>query len=78
MDFGGRDMISIRDLTKEEIEHVLGVAEGNMWPVSNALTNRWFPAREHSRAQSFWLTGATSGTAIAIPVVTALMLASGW
>ena len=57
---------------------LLGVAEGNMWPVSNALTNRWFPAREHSRAQSFWLTGATSGTAIAIPVVTALMLASGW
>ncbi|MGH9786831.1 MAG: MFS transporter, partial [Terriglobia bacterium] len=57
---------------------LLGVAEGNMWPVSNALTNRWFPAREHSRAQAFWLTGATSGTAIAIPVVTALMLASGW
>lgn len=57
---------------------LLGVAEGNMWPVSNALTNRWFPAHEHSRAQSFWLTGATSGTAIAIPVVTALMLASGW
>jgi len=57
---------------------LLGVAEGNMWPVSNALTNRWFPAREHSRAQSFWLTGATSGTAIAIPVVTALMLANGW
>lgn len=28
MDFGGRDMISIRDLTKEEIEHMLGTAEG--------------------------------------------------
>ena len=23
----------------------LGAAEGNMWPVSNALTNRWFPVR---------------------------------
>src|SRR3989338_8912698 len=57
---------------------LLGVAEGNMWPVSNALTNRWFPAREHSRAQSFWLTGATLGTAVAIPIVTALMLASNW
>lgn len=57
---------------------LLGAAEGNMWPVSNALTNRWFPAREHSRAQSFWLTGATLGTAIAIPIVTALMLASNW
>ena len=57
---------------------LLGAAEGNMWPVSNALTNRWFPAREHSRAQSFWLTGATLGTAVAIPIVTALMLASNW
>ena len=57
---------------------LLGTAEGNMWPVSNALTNRWFPMREHSRAQAFWLTGSTTGTAIGIPVVSALMLASGW
>ena len=56
----------------------LGVAEGNMWPVSNALTNRWFPASEHSRAQAFWLTGSTLGTAIGVPIVTALMLASNW
>ena len=32
---------------------VLGVAEGNLWPVCNALTNRWFPVREHSRVQAF-------------------------
>ncbi|OFV98766.1 MAG: hypothetical protein A3H28_01315 [Acidobacteria bacterium RIFCSPLOWO2_02_FULL_61_28] len=57
---------------------LLGVAEGNMWPVSNSLTNRWFPAHEHSRAQAFWLTGSTLGTAVGVPVVTALMLASGW
>lgn len=57
---------------------LLGVAEGNMWPASNALTNRWFPAREHSRAQAFWLTGSTLGTAVAVPVVSALMLASNW
>lgn len=57
---------------------LLGVAEGNMWPVSNALTNRWFPTREHSRAQTFWLTGSTLGTAVAIPIVTALMLAFDW
>jgi len=57
---------------------LLGVAEGNMWPVSNALTNRWFPAREHSRAQAFWLTGPTIGTAVGIPLVTALILASNW
>ena len=57
---------------------LLGVAEGNMWPVSNALTNRWFPASEHSRAQAFWITGSVVGTAIGVPIITALMVASNW
>ena len=60
------------------IRFLLGVAEGNLWPVSNALTNRWFPVREHSRVQAFWITGAPLGTAIGVPIVTALMLANGW
>jgi sugar phosphate permease len=57
---------------------LLGIAEGNMWPVSNSLTNRWFPFHEHSRAQTFWLSGAMLGTALGIPVMSALLLASGW
>lgn len=57
---------------------LLGVAEGNMWPVSNALTNRWFPVREHSRAQAFWLSGSPLGTALGVPVISALLLASNW
>ncbi|MBI2819645.1 MAG: MFS transporter [Acidobacteria bacterium] len=60
------------------LRFLLGIAEGNLWPVSNVLTNRWFPAREHSRVQAFWLSGSTVGTAIGVPVVTVLMLASGW
>src|ERR1700681_1077715 len=60
------------------IRFLLGAAEGNLWPVCNALTNRWFPVREHSRVQAFWITGSTLGTAIGIPVVTALILSSGW
>ncbi|MGA2713828.1 MAG: MFS transporter [Bryobacteraceae bacterium] len=60
------------------IRFLLGAAEGNLWPVCNALTNRWFPVREHSRVQAFWITGSTLGTAIGVPIVTALMLASGW
>jgi MFS family permease len=43
------------------LRFALGVAEGNLWPVSNALTNRWFPVREHSRVQAFWSTGSTLG-----------------
>ena len=57
---------------------LLGVAEGNMWPVSNALTNRWFPANEHSRAQAFWITGSVVGTAVGVPIITTLMVSSGW
>jgi len=60
------------------IRLLLGAAEGNLWPVCNALTNRRFPVREHSRVQAFWITGSTLGTAVGVPVVTALMLASGW
>jgi sugar phosphate permease len=60
------------------IRFLLGLAEGNLWPVCNALTNRWFPAREHSRIQAFWIAGSTLGTAAGVPLVTALMLASGW
>jgi ACS family glucarate transporter-like MFS transporter len=60
------------------IRFLLGAAEGNLWPVSNTLTNRWFPASEHSRVQTFWITGVTLGTAIGVPIVTALILASGW
>ncbi len=56
----------------------LGVAEGNLWPVGNALTNRWFPVREHSRAQAFWITGSSLGTAIGVPIVSFLILGSGW
>ena len=57
---------------------LLGVAEGNLWPVCNALTNYWYPVREHARVQTFWVSGSTLGTAIGVPVVSALMLASGW
>ncbi|MBI2816231.1 MAG: MFS transporter [Acidobacteria bacterium] len=56
----------------------LGAAEGNLWPVGNALTNRWFPAHEHSRAQAFWVTGSSLGTAIGVPIVTHFVLTEGW
>jgi sugar phosphate permease len=60
------------------IRFLLGAAEGNLWPVCNALTNRWFPLREHSRVQAFWLAGTTIGTASGVPLTTILMLQSDW
>jgi sugar phosphate permease len=60
------------------VRFFLGAAEGNLWPVCNALTNRWFPTGEHGRAQSFWVSGSTLGTAVGVPLMSALMLASQW
>jgi sugar phosphate permease len=60
------------------IRFFLGVAEGNLWPVGNALTNRWFPVREHARVQAFWVMGSPLGTAIGVPIVAALILQSNW
>ena len=60
------------------VRFLLGVAEGNLWPVCNALTNYWYPVREHARVQTFWVSGSTLGTAVGVPVVSALMLASDW
>jgi len=60
------------------LRFLLGLAEGNLWPVGNTLTNRWFPVHEHARAQSFWITGSTLGTAIGVPIVSILILAQGW
>jgi len=60
------------------IRFLLGATEGNLWPVCNALTNRWFPVREQARVQAFWLTGTTLGTAVGVPLTTVLMLESDW
>lgn len=60
------------------IRFLLGAAEGNLWPVCNALTNRWFPLHEHSRVQAFWLAGTSIGTASGVPLTTILMLESDW
>lgn len=60
------------------VRFLLGAAEGNLWPVCNALTNYWYPVREHARVQTFWVSGSTLGTAVGVPVVSALMLASQW
>jgi len=79
--WGALVFVSSRITTINEflmVRFLLGAAEGNLWPVCNALTNRWFPAREHGRVQSFWVSGSTLGTAVGVPLMSGLMLASNW
>jgi sugar phosphate permease len=79
--WGALVFVSSRVTTINEfliVRFLLGAAEGNLWPVCNALTNRWFPSREHGRVQSFWVSGSTLGTAVGVPLMSGLMLASDW
>ncbi|WP_436664325.1 MFS transporter [Alicyclobacillus acidoterrestris] len=57
---------------------VLGFSEAFLWPVSNALTARWFPLDERGRAKSIWINGVSLGSAIAGFVVTALISLFDW
>jgi MFS transporter, ACS family, glucarate transporter len=57
---------------------VLGLTEGCIWPVCNTYAARWFPARERGRIQSLWINGNQVGLALGLPIVTALISASGW
>ncbi|MCL6632464.1 MAG: MFS transporter [Alicyclobacillus herbarius] len=57
---------------------LLGLAEGFLWPVSNALTAQWFPLRERGRAKAIWINGTNIGPALAGFLVIGLMGEFHW
>src|SRR5712691_4007560 len=57
---------------------ILGIAEGALWPVSNAYTSFWFPVKEHSRFQMIWINAIMLGSVIGVPLTTAIVLTWGW
>jgi MFS family permease len=57
---------------------LLGASEGFLWPVSNALTARWFPLSERGRAKSVWINGINFGFAISGFLVIGAIGALGW
>lgn len=57
---------------------ILGFSEAFLWPVSNALTARWFPLNERGRAKSIWVNGTNIGPAISGFVVIFLMQQFEW
>lgn len=57
---------------------LLGAGEGFLWPVSNALTARWFPLSERGRAKSIWINGINIGLAISGFLVIGVIGVSGW
>jgi MFS family permease len=57
---------------------ILGGAEGFLWPVSNALTARWFPLSERGRAKSIWINGINIGFAVSGFLVNGVIGLGGW
>jgi ACS family glucarate transporter-like MFS transporter len=56
----------------------LGAGEAGGYPASAKVVSRWFPVRERAFATSIFDNGARAGTALALPVVTALIAWLGW
>lgn len=57
---------------------LLGVSEGFLWPLSNALTARWFPLGERARAKSLWIGAINLGFALSGFVITGAIEATSW
>jgi MFS transporter, ACS family, D-galactonate transporter len=56
----------------------LGAGEAGGYPASAKAVSEWFPLRERAFATSIYDSGARAGTALALPVVTALIAWLGW
>ncbi|NJP09772.1 MAG: MFS transporter [Leptolyngbyaceae cyanobacterium RU_5_1] len=57
---------------------LLGLGEGVHIPMSSAITSRWFPIHERSRANAIWGAGITLAIATAPLIIIPLINAIGW
>jgi len=56
----------------------LGVGEAPVQPANVKVVSKWFPRKERAFASSLFDMGQQIGTALSIPIVTALAVAGGW
>lgn len=56
----------------------LGAGESGGYPASAKAVSEWFPVSERAFATSIFDSGARAGTALALPIVTALIAWLGW
>jgi ACS family glucarate transporter-like MFS transporter len=60
------------------VRFALGAGEAVMYPASNRIVAVWIPIRERGLATGLIFTGVGIGTALASPLVSAVMLRYGW
>ncbi|CAM5611209.1 hypothetical protein SANTM175S_05686 [Streptomyces antimycoticus] len=56
----------------------LGIGEAPVQPANVKVVSQWFPRKERAFASSLFDMGQQIGTALSVPIVTALTLAAGW
>jgi sugar phosphate permease len=56
----------------------LGAGEAPQFPTATRVTRDWFNPRNRGLASGIWNSAGPLGTALGVPVLTALMLAFGW
>jgi MFS transporter, ACS family, D-galactonate transporter len=56
----------------------LGAGEAGGYPSSAKAVSEWFPVRERAFATAIYDSGSRAGTALALPIVTALIAWLGW
>jgi sugar phosphate permease len=57
---------------------LLGLGEAPNYPVCARITRDWFNVRQRGTATGIWNSSSTLGTAVAIPLLTSVMLLTGW
>ena len=57
---------------------LLGITEGPQFSWFMKIVKRWFPAREHGRANAVWLLGSPLGSAVGFPLSIWLVATFGW
>jgi MFS family permease len=57
---------------------LLGIGEAGAYPSNAKVVSEWFPRQERAFATSIFDSGARVGTALSLPIVTAVIAAFGW
>ena len=60
------------------IRFTLGAGEALLYPSANQFVERWFPMDERGKANGLVFAGSGLGSALAPPLITFLLLRSGW
>lgn len=57
---------------------LLGMGEAPVQPTNAKVVSEWFPPKERAFASSIYDTGQQLGTALSVPVITAIIAGLGW